>query len=207
VRRRGFTLIELLVAIAVIALLASISIPAVFAVRRRAEVKRTKTYLETIRLALENYSNDFGDYPPSRPKLVGLPSNGVNDGVECLVRCLATTKKNGPYFQFEDAVLVNTDGDSIKGGKNPTGASFKVPDLFEVKDPWENPLVYIHNADYDTTQITLAGEEHEKVKIKAIKSKATKEWLGARSFQLMSLGPNGKFDDGEDDDIVVVGSN
>lgn len=207
-RDAAFTIVELLVTIAVIAVLASISVPAVFAVRRRAEVKRTKTFLDTLRLAIENYANDFGDYPPSRAKIAGLPSNGVNDGIECLVRCLATTKKSGPYFTPEDAILANSDGDSIKGGaRDPTGATFRVPDLFEIKDGWENPYIYIHNVDYETTQIYLAGEEHERTKIRAIKSKVTKDWLGARSFQLMSLGPNGKLDDGEDDDIIVTGSN
>jgi prepilin-type N-terminal cleavage/methylation domain-containing protein len=207
--RRGFTLVEMLVVVAIIAILTAITIPAVMGVRRRADVKRTKTYLDTIRLALESYANDFGDYPPSRPQLVGLPSNGVNDGIEVMVRCLTTKKKNGPYFTFDSEVLDNSDGDSIKGlGGDPTDSTIASRELFEVKDPWGNPFVYIHNQDYDAAQTYLVGEPKERARIHAIKDAKTKSYLGPRAFQLLSLGPDGQQDQTDDgDDIVVWGGN
>ena len=119
--RRGFTLIELLVVIGIIAILTAISVPAISAVRRRSQISAQTTVLQRLGLAIEQYQSDFGDYPPCTFRRAGLGiSNGQNEGVECLVRCLTTSKKTGPYFEFDDEQLGNTDGDSLVSSANPT---------------------------------------------------------------------------------------
>lgn len=202
-RARGFTLIELLVVIAVIAVLAGISIPILSSVKRSQKAKSTKVLIENLKLKIEQYAADFGDYPPSNPKLLGLPSNGTNDGIECLVRCLSTKRKSGPYYEFPEEQLRNTDNDKLVSG-NPTDSTFATRDLFELVDAFGNPLVYIHNADFDAPQKMMLGEEGggETVSVKAVKSAKTGQFHGLRSFQLFSLGPNARFDDGQDDDVV-----
>src|SRR5262249_46743176 len=136
--------------VAIIAVLASITIPVVSGVRRRQKAKTTKLLITQLGIALEAYAADFGDFPPSSPKLCGLPSNGTNDGIECLVRCLSTKLKKGPYFDFPEDTLRNVDEDKLVTG-NPTNSYITTRELFEVVDGFGTPLIYIHNADYDKT--------------------------------------------------------
>ncbi|MEZ0227769.1 MAG: type II secretion system protein [Planctomycetota bacterium] len=202
-RRQGFTIVELLVVIAVIGVLTAISFPVLSSVRRGQKAKATKVLIENLKLKIEEYAADFGDFPPSNPKLLGLPSNGTNDGIECLVRCLSTKRKKGPYYEAPEEQLKNTDSDKLVSG-NPTESYMTTRELFELADSFGNPLVYFHNADYDGTQKVQLGDENgagDTVTAKASKSAKTGQFHGIRSFQLKSLGAN-PHDDGADDDIT-----
>lgn len=64
-RRRGFTLIELLVVIAIIAILIALLLPAVQQAREAARKTQCRNNLHNIGLALHNYENTFGLFPPS----------------------------------------------------------------------------------------------------------------------------------------------
>ncbi|HZU99796.1 MAG TPA: prepilin-type N-terminal cleavage/methylation domain-containing protein [Planctomycetota bacterium] len=199
-RDRGFTLIEMLIVIAVIGILMAITFPVVSGVKTRQKAKATKVLIETLKLKLEAYCADFGDYPPSNPRLVGLPSNGINDGIECLVRCLSTKKKNGPYFEFPEDQLKNVDHDQVVVG-NPTDSYMNSRELFELIDGFGNSLVYIHNADYDTGHKAQTTEDAEIVPVKGCKSPKTGQYYGVKSYQIFSFGANGKNDGGLEDDI------
>ena len=63
----GFTLIELLIVMAIISLLAAISIFALSGARETGRDAKRKADLETIRSALELYKADCGYYPSSLP--------------------------------------------------------------------------------------------------------------------------------------------
>ena len=64
-RKYGFTIIELMTSVAIIALLAGILIPSIYAVRSFAKNTEQRAQMNAIGLGLETFKNDYGDYPPS----------------------------------------------------------------------------------------------------------------------------------------------
>ena len=64
-KKTGFTLLELLTTIGVIAILLGFLIPALNMVQKSAVTAKQKAQFHGIEIALEAFSTDIGDYPPS----------------------------------------------------------------------------------------------------------------------------------------------
>ncbi|MEQ8762689.1 MAG: type II secretion system protein [Planctomycetota bacterium] len=204
--RAGFTLIELLVVIGIIGLLIAVVVPTYAKIQTMGKEKQVKARLSSIAAAVDNYYAEVGDYPPShfedlytkvngQEKTRKISSNGLNEGSEALV--LALFDKDYTGSREEDG-LANRDDDELK--KSLT--IFPEPALFEYEDVWENPIVYIHNRDYEKSfkyWIRDEADVYHEVEVKAVKNPDTGSYYNLDSFQIFSVGADSTF--GTDDDI------
>jgi len=196
----GFTLIEILVVMAIIATLAAIVLPQLFKSGEAGEVADTRVRLDTLANSIKMYESNWGDYPPSRLKLLNVSvSNTTNEGPEALVLALSTEKKKGPYIEWQEDYLENWDNDKLDSA--PKKSSIKKRDLFEVVDFWGNPFVYIHCRDYGKRMkyVDSEGEHHT---VMAQRSKKLGTYHNENSYQMWSFGPNRTNDNGKGDDIA-----
>ena len=72
----GLTLIELLVVMVILGLFSTIVYQAFFPKVEQAKVRTARTQMEIIRLALDSYKLDFGEYPPALDKLLEKDDKG-----------------------------------------------------------------------------------------------------------------------------------
>ncbi len=101
-RRRGFTLIELLVVIAIIGVLIALLLPAVQAAREAARRSQCVNNLKQIGLAMHNYADVHGAFPPA--KIYSGSCSTQNPGPGFV---LNTTGFTMILAQMEQATLYN----------------------------------------------------------------------------------------------------
>ena len=114
-RRRGFTLIELLVVIAIIAVLVALLLPAVQQAREAARRTQCKSHLKQIGIALHNYHDVSGSFPPFLIHRTGNPSRigDVDKGANWLVSLLPHVDQGALFNEWDFDVPANqNDGRS-----------------------------------------------------------------------------------------------
>lgn len=197
--RDGFTLIEMIAVIAIMAILAAVLVTQIGGAQEAVEVKLARVLLQEIDLAASDYEVEVGDYPPSSFEAeIGPAPNNANLGAERLYVALWSDGHEGRGLA-ED-LLENSDGDS--SSKPLTDVPTR--ELFEVTDPWGNPIAYFHHGDYGRVDVyytfdPVTGEPRES-EATARKSARLGRYHGHRRFQLLCAGPDGVF--GTDDDVT-----
>jgi prepilin-type N-terminal cleavage/methylation domain-containing protein len=109
----GFTLVEMLTALAVIAVLLALLIPALNMVQKKAQTVKQRGQFHAIEVGLEAFRADWGDYPPSEYNL-GYYGNG---GIAPFRLAEALIGRDGlgfhPSSQFREGGLADLDGDGV----------------------------------------------------------------------------------------------
>lgn len=83
--RGAFTLVELLVVIGILGVLAALITPAVFQARVSARNAAIKAEIDMLHMAIMNYKNEYGSFPPANGVIV---KTGVNVGTDPVSRHL-----------------------------------------------------------------------------------------------------------------------
>jgi len=114
--RRAFTLVELLVVIAIIGVLVALLLPAVQAAREAARRTTCQNNMRQLGIAMQNYHDSFGQFPPNSPwdlngPFPGDPSRSVKEED----RKGSMLVKLMPYLEQGNILLqINQGGDVVE---------------------------------------------------------------------------------------------
>ena len=113
-RQRGFTLIELLVVIAIIAVLIALLLPAVQAAREAARRAQCTNNLKQMGIAIHNYHDQQGSFPPSAISMANGQGWGAWDNTNVSWRILILPQmEQNPVYNAINFQLRNGGGDTI----------------------------------------------------------------------------------------------
>lgn len=112
VGRRGFTLIELLIVVAIIGVLATMLLSAIFGAKTKTQIGVAKSQIKSIQAALSMYEGDHGRFPrhTARPTGATIGANDVcwNDDAPALYMALRNRPtvelgggQNSPYLDWK----------------------------------------------------------------------------------------------------------
>jgi prepilin-type N-terminal cleavage/methylation domain-containing protein len=198
-RQNGFTLIEILVVVSILAVLMGLIVILIPKASRHQIGTETKLIVSArLPQRIEGYYQEMKRYPPmfvtdlngAAQAWKGM-SNSINTANEC-AECLFVALNHpdlSPGARIgDDLPTGNTDEDVW----NVTVPGTNDPAAKEVLDGWGNPVVYIHKTHYDKAVEIQTSQG--VMTVTAVK-KADGTPYNPTSYQLISLGPNGRQDE------------
>jgi len=198
-RRQGFTLLELMIVMVILSILIAAFLVVSGRIFGKGKVTEAESRLAQLSTLIEQYRTVEGEYPDDRlPNDLG--ANDINSSSEALFVALFAAGYTGQ--SPDNDWLSNTDGDQA------TRAVTRLPgrDLFEICDPWGNPIVYFESLHYASTRDVLywateAGMDlPDENSVSPARDQQTGDFEQANRFQLLSAGPDGWF--GTEDDVA-----
>jgi prepilin-type N-terminal cleavage/methylation domain-containing protein len=183
-RHRAFTLVELLVVMSVIAILMSLLVPTLHAVRRQVNETRCEAMIHGLSMAAESYKQMYYAYPPDyHPEMSYVSQALVYYLSGASITYTGTKAPTG--YPWHHEVFQDTTG----SGRLASHVFYQFNDdmlidlgggLPGIIDPWGLPLFY--NAPGPSTNNPNGNPKHN-----------------VQGFDLLSAGVDGKL--GTDDDI------
>ena len=216
-QRSGFTLVELMVVLAIIAALAALITPALLNSRTAARNAAIKTEIDSLHMALMNYRNEYGSFPPcadANPTAAGPPiTSAAQTHLKRLFpRC---TTVSGSTGQFQSATAItpaNALASWLLGYTgSPTNPLIPATDrkrLFDFDDTRiaagayapagkaQSPYIYINAAQYAqqaASPLVLGSGTYSPV------IRTGSSYFNPDTFQILCAGLDEQF--GTDDDL------
>jgi len=180
----GFTLIELLVVIGIIAVLASMLLPAVIKAITQAEKTQAKAEVKAVETALRVYANDYNKYP--QYGACNLQNTGQGDTGPDLTNILRGINTNA---DANPRAFVYLDVNEKSLGTNVTTATGSPGTIGAMYDPWGNLYQVAVDYQFNNTVQNADGET-----------------LGSRNVAVWSWGPNNKVTSPNPNDITHIRS-
>lgn len=113
VKKQGFTLMELLIAIAILGIMATVSMGGYFSSLKKGRDAKRKAALEQVQRALEMYYNDHGRYPEADE--INLKwGEQFTDGTTIYMQKLPKDPKSDYTYQYITDVSPETPGSYFK---------------------------------------------------------------------------------------------
>ena len=198
-RRSAFTLLELMIVLVILAILGGAFLAVSSNVFDKAAVTEAQQRINALSTQIESYRTIEGEYPrDTLPE--GASTNTTNDTAEALFVALFGRGYSGQ--SPSDEWLVNTDEDSSTEQLTRLGTRA----LYEIGDPWGNPIVYIESLHYASANalsvmaLEQGMEFPEEQIVGAVRDDEKGIYMREGTFQLISAGPDGWF--GTEDDIT-----
>lgn len=213
-KRHTFTLVEILTTIAILAILAGISLGVTKLAFGKAHESKNQALIKMIEVALEQYKSKYGYYPNSgeNPQLFFMDAFSLeNDADDPLVVADDPLVVTNNMWQFFDENFRQTH---VKASLNPTdsGSTKKIFRGYVV-DAKGNPLIYICPGKFNTGSFDLGSVgEDEVIGDAGKKPKAVKDNSAVQLMKLQSTKNNDIEQDdcnnfGQGDDIVNFTNN
>ncbi len=194
----GFTILELMVVMVIIGILMAAFVFSGASIFGDAVVRRAQTQLTQLSAMLEEYRQIENMFPDDRLSNKVAP-NAHNIGSEAMFVAFFEDGYSGRLPDQE--WLVNTDNDVAR----KSATRLPTRDLFEIGDPWGNPIVYFESLHYEDIQMVMSGSDGflEEQTVRAGRHETTGAFVAPTGFQLICAGPDGDF--GTEDDLLVHG--